>query len=81
MSATFQNALGEKLDVVIALWHFLPRLGAQRGIPEQKYANFVAVVLGQGACQAEAVVAALGAIGWVVEYEKGRNYLSEVSIE
>src|SRR3990172_8862877 len=58
-------------DVVVALRHLLPGLGAGRGVAHQEHAHLAEVLHRQVAREAQRVVAALGSVRRIVQYEQG----------
>src|SRR3970282_518860 len=62
--------------VVVPLRHLLPFFRAARGISHQEDPHLLALALGQCAGEAKSVVAALGAIGRIVEDEQCRGHES-----
>ena len=54
-------------NVVVALWHLLPAFCARRCIADQKHAHLLAFALCDLAGQPQAVVAALRAVGRIVQ--------------
>ena len=70
LAAASPDASQHHLGVVVALRDFLILLRAARGIPHEEHFHFFAVALGQGTGEPKRVVAAFGAVWWVIQNEE-----------